>query len=185
MKKQILIVAALLCHANPVWAEQVPGEQMIHFTDSVIPVWPATGFYLEVSGQFVKTTPGEASVVMRLLDNARPLVVTYDSAEGGGWTLVRQGDLPRDLADNTTPGGEKTVTWRIHVRKVQQSVQKIVLSELRAGTWEVVISQDLALQGLWEWVANQSIVTFGIAGPLVLENPRVRVRREPTLFLVR
>ena len=181
MKK--LVVAALLC--NAFHGANASGEVILHFTDSVTPVWQETaGFYLEVSGKFVQTSPGKASVVMRLLDNARPVTITHDSAEGGGWALAKQDDLPHDFMEGERPREPQTVTWRIQVRRLQHPVQKIMLSELRAGRWETMISQDVALKNLREWVENP-VVTFGIAGPMVLESPRTRMIRESSLILIR
>ena len=181
MKKMIFVAAALLCYAIA-WADQTGGERIETFASNV--VWREdAGVFVEMSGKIIKAAQDEGSVVFRGF-GMLPLTLVFDSVDSS-WQLVGQGGLGHDIATATGPSGAQTVAFRLRVRSLQRPVQRVVLEELRNGTWCVVISQDAALKGLREWIEHHAIVTAGIAGSITLADVNVRVIRENTLFLVK
>ena len=71
-----------------------PGERIVHFTNSVPPVWQESPTaHIVAEGVYLAT--GDSSVVLRLADEKRPLAVVFGSNDG--WQVG--GGLPRDVVE--------------------------------------------------------------------------------------
>ena len=161
------------------------GERVEQVEPLALPAWlEEFGTRLEISGTFIQTATGEGSVVVRLLDNERPLVVAWHGATG--FQLIAPGGLPQNTPAVSTPSGTQTVVWRLRIHALQRSEQRLVLETQKTdNTWQVLIERKMSLHAVREWVESGAVLTVGIAGPVALDNAGVRLFREGTLLLVK
>jgi hypothetical protein len=152
------------------------------------PVWrEGAGFRLVVSGTFTQTENGEGSVVIRLLDDEKPLTLTWHSATG--FQLVAPGGLPLNTPASSNPSEPQMVTWRLRIHSLQSPEKRLVLETQQPdGGWLVVMERRMVLNGIREWIGDGDggVLTVGIAGPVALgEDTRVEISREGTLILLK
>ena len=157
------------------------GERIERVKPSVTPAWQtSSGAYIEVTGTYIAT--GDASVVLRMADDARPLVLLWDNQSG-----FQIGGLPRDVAELNGAATQKTVAWKLSIRDVNRETQRVKLETQNAGTWQLLESKEMVARGLREWVEERdAVLTFGLAGDVTLDAANVRLfRAEGTLLLVK
>ena len=153
------------------------------------PEWSqGAGTYIEVTGAFHQTETAEASVWIRLLDDALPLTLSWHGATG--FQLIAPGSLPQNIPATPTPSGPQTITFRLRIRSLQHPAQRLVLETKQpGGGWLKVLEKSMALNtiGAREWVEEGGILRVGLAGPLAWtgDATRVRLAREGSLFLVK
>jgi len=153
------------------------------------PEWSqGAGTYVEVTGTFVQTETAEVSVWIRLLDEALPLTLSWHGAEG--FQLVASGTLPQNIPATPASSGPQTVTFRLRIRSLQNSIQRLVLETRQPdGSWLKIFEKSMALNTVRarEWVEEGGVLRVGIAGPVewLGDSARVRVLRDGTLFLVK
>lgn len=191
MQKWMVIVFVVYVAGGAVPAEPVvggfapggSGERIEQVVGDALPVWQGdTGVYVELGGQFAAA--GDASIVLRMADEKHPLMLVWNSA--GHWRLVSPGAVPRDFPAQAMPGtGVVTETWRLQIHGLHKPFQRVQLTVLNAGAWQVAMEKEMALPGLREWIEGGGIVTAGIAGTAGMADTNVRVIRNGTLFLVR
>jgi hypothetical protein len=174
-----LVPAALLATAH---MKKFAGERIEFITGNVMPVWLETaGAYVEVSGAFATHAAAEASAVVRMFDEGRPLALAWDSA--GGWQMLQQGGLPQDL-EGERSREPQTMKWRLQVRGLQKSLQRLRLEVWDNGAWQRIAEQDMSVSGVRDWVDDGGVLTVGLVGAELLD-ANVRVIRENTLLMVK
>ena len=103
------LIAGIAC--PPALKATGTGERIEQVAGDVLPVWrEETGVYVEVNGRYVAT--GDASIVLRMVDEKSPLTMVWNSA--GNWQLLAPGALQRDFS--TQGGGNVAATWRLRLR---------------------------------------------------------------------
>ena len=153
------------------------------------PEWSqGVGTFVEVTGTFVQTETAEASVWIRLLDEALPLTLSWHGAQG--FQLVAPETLPQNIPAVSVASGPQTVTFRLRVRSLQNSIQRLFLETRQPdGSWLKIFEKNMALNTVRarEWVEEGGVLRVGIAGPVewLGDSARVRVLRDGTLFLVK
>jgi len=162
------------------------GECVENVAPLAVPVWREEfGTRLEVSGTFYQTATGEASVVIRLFDDERPLTLAWHGA--AGFQLLLPGGLPHNAPTTPTPSAPQTIAWRLRVHAPQNPAQRLVLETRQPdGAWQVVLERKAVLPGVREWVEEGGILTVGISGPLALgSDTHVRLFRDGVLLMVK
>ena len=191
---QICLYAALAFAGTMAWANVIHvggfagngvGERVEQVEPLALSAWREEfGTRLEITGTFVQTATGEGSVVVRLLDNNRPLIVAWHGATG--FQLAAPGRLPYNTPAVSTPSGTQTVVWRLRIHALHRSEQRLVLETQKMdNTWQVLVERKMSLHAVREWVEAGAMLTVGIAGPVALDNAGVRFFREGTLLLVK
>jgi len=191
---QICLYAALAFAGTMAWANVIHvggfagngvGERVEQVEPLALSAWREEfGTRLEITGTFVQTATGEGSVVVRLLDNNRPLIVAWHGATG--FQLIAPGGLQQNTPAVSTPSGTQTVVWRLRIHALQRSAQRLVLeTQDTGGLWHIKLENKMSLHAVREWVEAGAGVTVGIAGPVALEVLSVRFFREGTLLLVK
>ena len=175
-----LFAVTTLCNGQG--GSVVLGERIEQVIGDVLPVWrEETGVYVEVVGKYIAT--GDGSIILRMMDEKRPLSLVWNSA--GNWQVLSPRTLPQDFSKQTTPSGGQVVTWRLRLRGFDRPFQRAQLAVLNAGAWQVVVEKNVALSGVQNWIDGGGVLTAGLAGAVEMADASVRVIRENTLFLVR
>ena len=188
-------VAGMLAHAHVIvggFAGDGVGERVEEVAGLAAAQWlEEAGAGLEVKGTFVQHEAGEASVVIRMFDSKRPVVLAWHGA--AGFQCVRQGGLAANVPEVSTASGPQVVKWRLRARGVNNAAQWIFLEvQNEAGEYVEVFREQWVLQGVREWLEGAhgkleevgGILTVGIAGPVALRDTQVRVARDGTVLLV-
>ena len=193
-----LCLSAVLAFTGTVVSANVPvggfvGTNHMETVENVAgisaPEWSqGAGTYVEIMGSFVQTETAEASVYIRLLDEALPLTLSWHGAEG--FQLAAPGSLPHNMPAAPASSGPQTITFRLRIRSLQHPGQRLVLETRQpGGGWLKVLEKNMALDlnGAREWVEEGGLLRVGIAGPVEWtgDSTRVRVLREGTLLLIK
>ena len=192
---KILLIIALTALAGTVafsntliggFAGSVNKERIEQVAGLVAPVWEdVIGMNVEVVFTLTQTAVGEATAVIRLLDEKRPLTLVFHST--AGFQLVPPGGLLENTPANPSQGGPQTCTIKLRVHHLKSAVQTIVLSELQPdGKFLPMLIKTMALRDtLRPWVEAGGELTVGLAGPIKISDADVKIFREGTLLLVR
>ena len=160
------------------------GERIERVTGNTPPVWTESeGAWIEITGRYVAT--GDASVILRLADENRPLSLVWSSLDG--WQLLKPGALPQDLMEGGCPHPPQTdVTWRLIIRGLKRPQQRVRLETLQAEKFQPLVEKDVQVRGLQEWISEKDgVLVFGLAGGVLLADVSVKIIKERTLFLVK
>ena len=161
------------------------GERMEQIVGVASPaLGELNGVCVEISGRYIATA--DASAVLRVMtqDN-RPLTLTW-----GYYDDFQIGGLPRDFVEmeGARPRAPQTdVTWKLTIRGLKRSSQRVKLETMTAGKWVFVLEKEMALPNLRRQLANSEDITavVGLAGAVSIENAKIRVFREGSLLILR
>jgi len=161
------------------------GERVEDVAEMPTPAWSeSAGIYIDVSGTFIQTAPGEGSVFIRLLDEARPLILAWHGATG--FQLTPPGRLPQNTPAIATLSNPQNVAWRLRIRSLKNPVQRLVLETRQPNeNWQTLFEKSMTLNGAREWMEEGGSLRVGIAGPVTLDETRVRMVRDGTLLMVK
>jgi len=158
------------------------GERIEYVTNNIPPAWNETsGAYIEISGSY--SVIGDASVVLRIADESRPLVLAWGSNDG-----FQMGGLPRDVAEleGERSREPQTVAWRLIIRGLKRNAQHLKLETQNSGAWQVVLEKDMVVRRLQEWISEKDgVLIFGLAGEVELNSAHVRMVQGSTLFILK
>jgi hypothetical protein len=175
------IAAVLIVCAASASASTNIGERIVRVMNNT--TWLEEASVVEISASYVFT--GDASVVLRLGDEPKPINLTWGSDDG--FQLLQS--LPHDFSEleGERPREPQATAWRLRFRQLKRPLQIVKLETFDAGAWQVALETEIAAaQCLQHWVAEQnSVLIFGLAGEVLLEAASVDVYRDGSLLLVR